>query len=258
MDRREKCEEERRHAWDKSQNIQQRINKLKHIVSEYPEFMTPLSDIAVSYLDAGDTENAVKTYQQIISKKADFEHVWDNDLGKAYLFTENYPKAIEIFKKSSVISYDQGLFLSLSYLKNGDKKEAEDQFDKWISDDIEKSFKQYQYKKYLEILLNNNEKNLIVNKWNKYDKLYSDMEPYQLYCKLYKEHYLKLEMDENDFEDEDEDFEIPPKFSKTKFEELANEYLYLDRKSMFDDDMNDSDYERYFELQDLLFAETIF
>lgn len=256
MDRHEKCEEERHNAWDKSENIQQRISKLKQVVSEYSEFMTPLSDIAVSYLDTGDTENAVKTYQQIISKKAVFEHVWDNDLGKAYLFTENYPKAIEIFKKSTVISYDQGLFLSLSYLKNGDRKEAEDQFDKWISDDIEKSFNQYKYKKYLETLLNDNEKSLIENKWNEYDKLYSDMEPYQLYCKLYKEHYLKSEMGENDFEDED--FEIPPKFSKSKFEELTNEYLYLDRQSIFGDGMNDSDYDRYFKLQDLLFAETIF
>lgn len=254
MNRREKCEEERISAWDKSKNIQQRISNLKKVITKYPEFMTPYSDIAVSYLDTDDIENAVKTYQQIINKKATFKLIWDNNLGKAYLFTDNYPKAIETLKNSTVISYNQGLFLALSYLKNGDKKEAIDQFDKWISEDIEKSFEQYRYNKYLSTLLNDEEKILIENKWNEYERMYSSMEPYQLYCKLYKNHYLKSGMDDID----DDDFEIPPKYNKNKFEELSNEYLYLDRKSMFGDDMNDSDYDRYFELQDLLFAETIF
>ena len=126
MSRNDQCEEARHNAWDKSENIQQRINELKKVASEYPEFMVPMSDIAVSYLHAGDTEKAVNSYQNIIDKKDTFELIWDNDLGKAYLFTGDYAKAIETLKKSTVISYDQGLFLALSYLKNGNKKEAKE------------------------------------------------------------------------------------------------------------------------------------
>jgi hypothetical protein len=38
---------------------------------------------------------------------------------------------------------------------------------------------------------------------------------------------------------------------------LAAEYLSLERKSMFGD-ADDAEYERYFALRELLFAETIF
>ena len=89
-----------------------------------------------------------------------------------------------------------------------------------------------------------------------YDK-YSNMSPYQLYCELYKQHYVKPGIDEEGFYDEDFEFEIPPKLSRSKFEELKSEYLYLDRKTMFGD-ANDAEFERYFELRDLLFGDIIF
>jgi len=51
------------------------------------------------------------------------------------------------------------------------------------------------------------------------------MEPYQLYCALYKQFYVKPGLDADDFDDED--FEIPPKLSKATFETLTAEYLAL-------------------------------
>jgi len=258
MNRNQEFEKERHDAWDKSKNVQERINELEKLVSKYPEDMILLSDIAVSYLEMGDINNAVKTYQEIIDRKDTFELIWDNQLGNAYLFTKDYSKAIETLKNSKVIDYDQGLFLALSYLKTGDREEAKKQFEKWISEDLEKSFDRYRYNKYLEALLNNDEKSFIENIWNKYYEKYSDMEPYQLYCKLYKQHYLTYltpESDEDYFEDDD--FEIPRKLNKIQFEQLSNEYLYLERKTIFGD-MKDSDYDRYFKLRDLLFADIIF
>jgi len=258
MDKSEECKKERHDAWRNSKNVQQRIDKLEEIALKYPEDMISLSDIAVSYLEMGDTNNGVKTYQKIIDRKDTFEFIWDNHLGKAYLFTRNYIKAIETLKTSNTIDYDQGLFLAFSYLKNGEKKEAKESFDKWISKNLEKSFDKYRYKTYMENLLSDEEKKFIEGIWNKYYEKYSKMEPYQLYCKLYKQHYLTYltsESDEDDFEDED--FEIPPKLNKSKFEELKNEYLYLDRKAMFGE-MSDSEYDKYFELRDLLFADIIF
>ena len=56
---------------------------------------------------------------------------------------------------------------------------------------------------------------------------------------------------------DDEDFEIPPKLSKATFETLTAEYLALDRQVMFGHP-DDTAYERYDALRDLLFAETIF
>ena len=258
MNKSEKCEKERHNAWDNSKDVQQRIDKLEKIASKYPEDMISLSDIAVSYLEMGDTGNAVKTYQKIIDRKGTFELIWDNQLGKAYLFTRNYTKAIETLKNSNTIDYGQGLFLAFSYLKNGEKAKAKESFDKWISEDLEKSFDQYRYKEYMENLLSDEEKKFIEGIWNKYYEKYSKMEPYQLYCKLYKQHYLTSltsESDEDDFEDED--FEIPPKLNISKFGELKDEYLYLDRKAMFGE-MSDSEYDKYFEVRDLLFADIIF
>ena len=61
-------------------------------------------------------------------------------------------------------------------------------------------------------------------------------------------------MDADDFEDDD--FELPAKLNRRQFEELQGEYGYLERKAMFGE-MSDTDYERYFELEDLLFTEVL-
>ena len=46
---------------------------------------------------------------------------------------------------------------------------------------------------------------------------------------------------------DDDDFEIPAKLNRSQFEELSDEYLYLERKMMFGDP-DDTDKEKYFEL----------
>jgi len=231
MGRKEKCEEAMRSAWDKSKNVRDRIKRLEKVVSEYPEYMNPLSDIAVSYLEIGDIDNAMKTYQKIIDLKDTFEFVWNNELGKAYLFTNDLEKAIERLEEFNVngYDYDNGLFIAFAYLKKGDRKKFEGQFAKWISEDLEKSFDQYNYKEYIKALFNKTESTFIENIWNKYYEKYSNMESYKLYCELYKQHYIRSKIDDDEFDDED--IEIPAKLSRAKFEELKTEYLYLDRKN---------------------------
>jgi hypothetical protein len=81
------------------------------------------------------------------------------------------------------------------------------------------------------------------------------MEPYKLYCELYKQQYMRSKIDDEGFDEEN--IEIPAKLSRAKFEELKTEYLYLDRKAMFGD-ADDPEYDRWFELKDLLFADVIF
>lgn len=257
MDHREKRKEARHDAWDKAKDTQDRIKRLEKVFSEYPEYMDPLSDIAVSYLKMDDVDNAIKTYQKVIDLKDTFDFVWRNDLGKAYLFTNDFENAIKKLEEFNVHGYDyhNGLFIAFAYLKKGDMEKFKEKFDKWISENLEKSFDQYNYEKYIKALFDKKEAEIIENRWNKYYEKYSNMEPYKLYCELYKQHYIRPELDEEEFDDED--FEIPAKLSRAKFEKLRAEYLYLDRKTMFGDP-DDAEYDRYFELKDLLFADIIF
>jgi len=252
----EKCKEATYNAWDKAKNVEDRIKRLEKVVSEYPKYIIPLADIARSYLDI-DIDKAIKTYQKIIDLKDTFKDIWENELGKAYLFTNNIKKAIENFKKFDThgIDYRNGLFIAFAYLKKGDRKRFEQQFDKWVSEDIEKSFDEYNYRDYINALFNKNETEFIENIWNKYYEKYSNMEPYKLYCELYKQHYVVSKIDDEDELDDEDD--VPPKLSRAKFEELKIEYLYLVRKTMFGD-ADDTDYDRFFELQNLLFADVIF
>ena len=254
-DREAQHEEARQNAWKTSDSVQERIQNLEQVASEYPEYMTALADIAVSYLGIDDMDNSITTYQRIIDQKDTFAHIWADKMGKAYLFTKNYEQAIKTLEKSNVISYDQGIFLAFAYLKNGEKQKFTAQFRKWIEEDLEKSFKQSYYSKYTKGLFNEEESQCIEELWNVYHEKYGEMEPYQLYCELYKQCYMKPGFNEDDIDDED--FEMLPKFSKITFEALSAEYHSLDRNAMFGE-LDDAEYERYFELRDLLFVETIF
>src|SRR5215831_10846053 len=84
----------RRNAWETTTSVQERIHKLAQVATEYPEYMTALADIATSYLEVHDLDNARTTYQKIIDQQDTFAFIWDNELGKAYLFTTNYAQAI--------------------------------------------------------------------------------------------------------------------------------------------------------------------
>jgi tetratricopeptide (TPR) repeat protein len=256
MDRHKKCEEETREIWVKAKDVQDRIKRLEKAALKYPEEMTILSDIAYSYLAIEDIDNAVRTYQKIIDLKDSFEHVWDNKLGEAYLITKNYEKAIEILENSNVIDYHQGLFLAFAYFKAGDGKKFKEQFDKWISENLEKSFEFGSYDQYIKALFGDEDARFIEDVWDKYYEKYSSMDPYKLYCELYKQHYIRPGFDDEDFEDDD--FEIPAKLNRAQFEALSSEYCYLDRKFMFSiNEITEEEKDRYFELKDLLFADTV-
>lgn len=258
MNQEDKLRKLRHDAWHKAKDIRERIKKLEKIASEYPEDMISLSDIACSYLDIDEIDNAIKMYQRIIDLKDTFSFVWENELGKAYLFVNDFDKAVKTLKEFDAHGFDSGngLFIAFAYLKKGDKKKYEKQFNTWISEGLEKSFNQYYYSKYIKALFNEKESKFIKKTWDKYYEKYSSMEPYKLYCELYKQHYSRSTIDEDDFDDDFERSPIPPKLSRAEFENLKAEYLYLDRKTMFGD-ADDSDYDRWFELEDLLFAEVV-
>jgi len=258
MDRHKKCEEETQEIWIKANDVPDRIKRLEKAALKYPEEMTILSDIASSYLDIDDIDNAVKTYQKIIDLKDTFRLVWDTELGEAYLLSGNYEKAIEILENSSVTDYQQGLFLAFAYLKAGDRKKFKEQFDNWILENLEHSFELGSYKQYISALFSDEDAGFIEDAWDKYYEKYSSMDPYKLYCKLYKQHYIRpgFEFDDEDFEDDD--FEIPAKLNRAQFEALSGEYCHLDRRMMFSiDELSREEKDRYFELKDLLFADVV-
>jgi len=255
MDRDAQYDAARHHAWETATSVAERIQKLTQIAVDYPESMTTFADIAASYLDMHDLDKARTTYQKIIDQQGTFAFIWDNELGKAYLFTNDYGKAIATLEQSHVLSYDQGLFLAFAYLKHGEKQQCTTQFQRWIEEDLTRAFAQYSYDKYIKALFTEAEAQYIDDLWTTYAEQYTNMEPYQLYCALYKQYYVKPGFDADDFDDED--FEIPPKLSKATFETLTAEYLALDRQVMFGHP-DDAAYERYDALRDLLFAETIF
>src|SRR5215471_4055672 len=255
MDRDAQSDAARRNAWETATSVPERIQKLTQVAAEYPESMTTFADLAASYLDMHDLDKARTTYQHIVDHQRQFAHLWTNELGKAYLFTNHYAQAIATLEQSEVISYDQGLFLAFAYLKHGEQQQCTTQFQRWIAEDLTRAFAQYSYDKYIKALCNEAEAQYIDDLWKTYAEQYTNMEPYQLYCALYKQYYVKPGFDEDDFDDED--FEMPPKLSKAKFEALTAEYLSLQRQVMFGNP-DDAEFEQYFALRDLLFAETIF
>ncbi len=255
MDRDAQYDAARHTAWETATSVQERIQKLAQVAADYPESMTTFADIATSYLDMHDLDKARMTYQHIVDHQSHFVHIWANELGKAYLFTTNYAQAIATLEQSEVISYDQGLFLAFAYLKHGEKQQCATQFQRWIAEDLTRAFAQYTYDKYIKALFTEAEAQYIDSLWTTYAEQYTNMEPYQLYCELYKQYYVRPGFEADDFDDEE--FEIPPKLSKATFETLTAEYLALDRQVMFGHP-DDAAYERYGALRDLLFAETIF
>ena len=255
MDRDAQHDAARHTAWETATSVSERIHKLTQVAADYPEFMTTFADLAASYLDIHDLDKARTTYQHIVDHQSNFVHLWANELGKAYLFTNQYEKAIATLEQSEVISYDQGLFLAFAYLKHGEQQQCATQFQRWIAEDLTRAFAQYAYDKYIKVLCNAEETQYIDDLWKMYSEQYTNMEPYQLYCAFYKQLYVRPGFDADDIDDED--FEIPPKLSKATFETLTAEYLALDRQVMFGHP-DDTAYERYDVLRDVLFAETIF
>ncbi|PKP59939.1 MAG: hypothetical protein CVT89_00615 [Candidatus Altiarchaeales archaeon HGW-Altiarchaeales-2] len=262
MDRKEKYEKARSDVWDKAKNVKDRIKMLKKPASEYPEYMHTFIDMASSYREICDMDNAVKTYLQTIDLKDTFESVWKNELGKAYLFTGDYKKAVENLEKFEISGHDytNGIFLAFVYLKSGDKKKFKEKIDKWISKNIEISFEMRDYGKYINELFNDEDAKFIGDVWNKYDEKYSGIERYKLYCLLYKQRYIgSIDMDSDDDDDDlSDDEEIPPKLGRSGFEGALREFLSLESRVHLGGARGKEDYDEYFELKDMLFGDIIF
>jgi len=122
MGREEECKDATHNIWDTEKDNKERIKELEKVALEYPECMNPLSDIAKLYLLMADIENTIKTYQRIVNLKDKFKFIRNNDLGKAYLFINNYEKAIEYLEDFEVNGHDysNGLFIAFTYLKKGE------------------------------------------------------------------------------------------------------------------------------------------
>jgi hypothetical protein len=172
MDRDAQYNAARRNAWETAASVQERIHKLSQVAADYPEFMTTFADIAASYLDMHDLDKARTTYQHIVDHQRQFAHIWANELGKAYLFTNDYGKAITTLEQSEVISYDQGLFLAFAYLKHGKQQKCATQFQRWIEEDLTRAFGQYAYDKYIKALFNEEETQYIGDLWKTYFEKY--------------------------------------------------------------------------------------
>lgn len=248
----EGCERARGEAWDKAEDVTDRISRLKKVAAEFPKNMIPLADIAESYLEAGDVDNTTKTYQQIIDQKETFETAWAGEFGKAYLFTGDVDKAIEVLETSGAISWDIGLFRAFARLKSGNAEAFKTNFDLWISENLERSWEQCRYQDYIEALFDEEEKKLTERVWGRYYDKYTAMEPYQLYCEVYKQYSKRIGKAAID----DEDFEILPKLTKAKFDGLSGEYLYFEKQCMFGEP-SEADYKSFQELEYLLFADIV-
>jgi hypothetical protein len=135
MDRDAQYDAARHHAWETATSVAERIHKLTQIAADYPESMTTFADIAASYLAIDDLDKARTTYQHIVDHQRQIAHLWANELGKAYLFTNDSGKAIATLEQSEVVSYDQGLFLAFAYLKLGEPQQGATQFQRWIEED---------------------------------------------------------------------------------------------------------------------------
>jgi tetratricopeptide (TPR) repeat protein len=124
MDRDAQYDAARHNAWETATSVPERIQKLTQVAADYPESMTTFADLAASHLAMDDRDHARRTYQHIVDHQRQFAHIWANELGKAYLFTNDYTQAITTLEQSEVISYDQGLFLAFAYLKHGEPQQC--------------------------------------------------------------------------------------------------------------------------------------
>jgi len=257
MDRNDRCRKATHDAWEKASGVNDRIKRLKKVVAGYPDIQAPLADLAATHLEAGDVTSAIETYRKIISSKDKFKHVWNNELGKAYLFTGDFAKALrkmEDFEKNGH-DWSNGLFIALAHLKRGDRSKFEQKFRSWISEDPAKAFDRSLHEVYINALFDKEDAGNIGRLWESYSKKYSEMEPYRFYCELYEQYYHGSATGPDDLLGEE--YKAPRKLGKPDFGRLSDEYFDLKRMMMFED-ASGADRKRWLELRELLFAETIF
>ena len=256
MNREDRCRKAVHDAWENASGVKDRIERLRKVADGYPDYMTPLADLAATYLEAGDAASAIETYRKIISSKDKFKHVWNNELGKAYLFTGDFAKALrkmEDFEKNGH-DWSNGLFIALAHLKRGDRSKFEQKFCSWISEDPAKAFDRSLHEKYINALFGKEDARHIGKIWEGYSRKYLEMEPYRFYCELYEQyHHVSVTGLEDLL---GEEYRPPRKLGRSELERLSDEYFELKRTIMFGG-AGEADRERWLELKELLFADTI-
>lgn len=253
--RQKNCKQELLTAWLNSTKDEQRIPVLKKIIKKYPEFMEPLSELASALLSVNNIEKAKHIYQQLIDRQSQFKDLSLFILGKAYLMLDQIDKAIECFVSDNCIDEDKNVFLAFSFLKIGDKEKATSLFDKWISEYVERAFKLYSYRKYIEPIFGNHSNNVITESWANYHRTYSEMPPYDLYCLIYDQ---RKKYNESHPEEDLSECSLQPKLSRSEFIRLSLEYLDIDRQYIYKEELTDDELKRMEELRDLIFADIIF
>jgi hypothetical protein len=200
MKREDRCRKAVHDAWENASGVKDRIKRLRKVADGYPDYMTPLAGLAATHLEAGDVTSAIETYRKMIASKNTFKHVWNNELGKAYLFTGDLAKALRKMEDSDKNGHDwsNGLFIALAHLRRGDRKKFEQRFRRWISEDPAKAFDRGLHDKYIKALFGKEDAGYIDRIWEGYSRRYSEMEPYRFYCELYERYYSESATDLED------------------------------------------------------------
>jgi len=232
------CEAEASEAWRAAKDARDRITRLEAIAKRFPEQMHVLGDIAGSFIDLGDTASAVRTYQRIIDGRTGFSTKWSNILGKAYLFTGNVKAAKKCLSDPHTFSDEMGLFLALAYLVEGDEGGFREKFDVWLGESLRRVTDGFLHEPEIKALLGEERAKAVEAAWDEHRERFERMTPYERYLKRRSEW----------------GGEKGRGLGERRFYELAQEYLHLDRGTMFGE-LSDQEWERYEELKEKLHAE---
>jgi hypothetical protein len=251
-------------AWDEARDVPDRIERLRAVAGKHPGSMNVLCDIATSQVEMGDLEGARRTYREIVDGRKGFDTVWENDLGLAYMYLGDVPRALEALEAFNGFSWDHGLHMALAHLMAGRRDEFEERFDRWMSEDLRRTCEAYGHRDVVRSLLGEGDAAYVEGLWAGYARGYEDMTPYERYLKVRGQHIAKLGCEETEDgevveldPDPEDDWEpnVPRRLGEAEFYALMREYLYLERMANLDD-LDDKGWKRYERLADVLWADT--
>lgn len=258
------CIEDTFGVFDETENIPDRIKRLKKVAADYPEYIIPVSAIANSYVEMGDIDNMIIEYQKLINMWDTFEDSSEDELCKAYLLTNEYEKALKTIENSDDFSMEHDILYAFSSLKNGNRNEFKQKFDEWTSMFLEGVFAYNDYEKYIKILFDEDDSKFIKDVWKKYYDEYLKMDEYELYCELYKQAYGEEGYKEDDCMESENpvdgiamnddyvdlnlnlNYDIPPFLSRSGFLDLSAELHELNESY---EEHDNEERKRWVELQ---------